>query len=135
MENSHFTQLNENLHPGYKPPTIKRLGNEILDSVHSQLQSTSAVDLKRKNVMISMDGWTNVNGDPIISFCIFSDSKTNLLDWSNSTGELQTSEHFLEKLRFRLRFEKIFTNADCGHGNGQLCSHGQGPNSDKQKNR
>ena len=46
VENSHFTEPSEKLRPGYKPPTRKRLGNEILDSVHSQWQSTAAVDLK-----------------------------------------------------------------------------------------
>ena len=55
VENSHFTELIENLHPGYKPSTRKCLGNEILDSIHSQLQSTAPVDLKGK--CDDFNGW------------------------------------------------------------------------------
>ena len=65
VESTSFKELCHALHPGYKPPNRKILGNEILDTVHTQLESKCSKKLNGKEVTLCIDGWSNTCNDPM----------------------------------------------------------------------
>ena len=59
MESTSFKELCQALHPGYKPPDRKVIGNEILDNLLAQLESKCSQELNGKEVTLCIDGWSN----------------------------------------------------------------------------
>ena len=70
----------QKLRPGYNPPDRKRMAGDILDGVYDQLQETAQAKLQGKMVTLSMDGWSDINNDPILVFCIIYDGQAYLVD-------------------------------------------------------
>ena len=51
-----FKEMIEVLHPGYRPPTRKKIAGQLLDQVHSELIVDAKDDLADKDVTLGVDG-------------------------------------------------------------------------------
>jgi len=95
VENKHFVKLCSDLRPGYKPPSRKKLGNELLNSVHDEV----CKDMKRnileegKTITLMQDGWSNIHNDPIIAHSIYNGKKAYILSITDTGSAKKTSEY------------------------------------------
>ena len=102
----------QKLRPGYNPPDRKRMAGDILDGVYDQLQETAQAKLQGKMVTLSMDGWSDINNDPILGFCIIYDGQAYLVDTVQTSGSAQTAEYLSEIATEKVRMvnEKYLCN-------------------------
>ena len=77
VENKHFVKLCSDLRPGYKPPSRKKLGNELLNSVHDEV----CKDMKRnileegKTITLMQDGWSNIHNTLLLPIAFTTERK------------------------------------------------------------
>ena len=64
-EHSSFTQFISKLRPSYKPPTRKRLSEELLDKLFDDCKEQAAQQLTRKLV-----GRLNIDNEPIVCIAV-----------------------------------------------------------------
>lgn len=85
------------LRPGYVPPNEKALSNHILDSVYENELSKCEDELKGETVSVSLDGWTNVNSDPVICACITKENGDVILaETIDTTGHSHDTKYLKE---------------------------------------
>ncbi|XP_063711470.1 uncharacterized protein LOC134839779 [Symsagittifera roscoffensis] len=96
VESTSFKELCHALHPGYKPPNRKILGNEILDTVHTQLESKCSKKLIGKEVTLCIDGWSNTCNDPIVAASIQHEGDAYIIGSLDTSGEPHTGEYLAE---------------------------------------
>lgn len=70
MENTHFQKFCALLRPGYKPVDRHTLADKLLDKIYEEEQNNCAISLKGEPVCLSIDGWSNLRNEPIISAAI-----------------------------------------------------------------
>lgn len=92
VEHPYFHRVCSALRPGYKPPTAKQVGSQLLDYTHARLQSTMKSNLDGKVVTLQQDGWTNIKDDPIIATTINSDGQSFFLDAVEPGCKKKTSD-------------------------------------------
>ena len=67
------------LRPGYLPPSRYDVGGKLLDKVQSSLMDTCRLTLENKTVSLSLDGWSNVHNEPIVSVSVKTDKGDSFL--------------------------------------------------------
>lgn len=94
-----FIKMIKMLRPGYTPPCRKRLADDLLDSVYSEVSGEIVSAMKDVNsVVLTQDGWSSVQNDPIIAHS-FSDGKESyLLELVESGKSKKTAEYCTEIL-------------------------------------
>jgi hypothetical protein len=80
VEHPLFKDLVQSLRPGFTPPTRKKLGDQLLNKVHSNLQENMHESLKDKTVTLVEDGWSDPHNNAVIARCLNVDGKSFLLD-------------------------------------------------------
>ena len=66
VEHPTFKALMRALRPSYSPPSRKDLSGPLLEEVHALCEKEAADLLENKLVTLNLDGWSNVNEEPII---------------------------------------------------------------------
>ena len=80
-EGNEFKNFCSALRPGYNPPNRKQLGGNLLDTVYDEVLEKTKDDLKNKDcVILTQDGWSSVQNDPIIAHSFFDGEKNLLLN-------------------------------------------------------
>lgn len=98
VNHSEFIKLVEMLHPGYKLPTDKEIGNELLDTVYKNTISSMKDDLKNKKVCMSIDGWSNLHHEPVICIVVTDvlDNYVHLIKTINTNDNKHDASYLLE---------------------------------------
>ena len=66
-EHPAFKNLISTLRPGYFPPNRKELGDNLLDEVYTEAQSSMKAAIDGKTGTLIQDGWSNVHNEPIVA--------------------------------------------------------------------
>lgn len=66
VEHPEFKKLLVMMRPGYCPPNRKKIANELLDEIYSQISNQTKKQLENKVVCMSQDGWSNIRNESII---------------------------------------------------------------------
>ncbi|CAG9825826.1 unnamed protein product [Phaedon cochleariae] len=94
VEHPEFIKYSEMLHPGYKPPNRKVIGNTLLDQVYQEELDKCQIYLENKTVCLSIDGWSNIRNEPIICACVVNeDGSVFLVNTTDTSGSPHTSEY------------------------------------------
>ena len=92
----HFKKLIKDLRPGYSPPDRKTLSGKILTNVYNELTQQAKNVLSGSKVTLCLDGWSNINNDPIIASSIQYRDKVYLVNSIDTTGHPHTGENLAE---------------------------------------
>lgn len=85
------------LRPGYKPPNRKQIAENLIPELYEKTKKKVQEDLKGKPVTFALDGWQNVNNDPLICAAIQMDNgESYLTAVIDSSGEQQLSRNLLK---------------------------------------
>ena len=98
-DNTEFIKLCALLRPGFKPPSRKRLRNEILDSVFQNEKSKCKNLLTNKTVCMCLDGWSNVHNEGLGLVCssvVLPTGETFLVDTVDTSGQAHTADYLLK---------------------------------------
>ena len=69
------------LRPGYRPPSRFDIGGRLLNKFQATMMEDCKELLEGKTVSIALDGWSNVNHEPVVYVCVTtSDGETYLTD-------------------------------------------------------
>ena len=96
VESKQFVRLCENLRPGYKPPTRRGIGSEVLDRCHSRIVSDCSSVLHGKEVPMCLDGWTNASHDSIIASSIQNAGNVYIVETTDASGYSHTTENLTQ---------------------------------------
>ena len=98
VDHTSFKELCSTLRPSYRPPSRHQIGGDLLNAVNEECQEIAKKALKDELVTLSLDGWTNVNNEPIVCIaCTTCKGDTFLISTVDTSGNSQTAE-YLEKL-------------------------------------
>lgn len=101
------------LHPGYKPPDRKTVGGKLLNEVYLNEMKDCDTATNRSNGVLSIDGWENVNNEPIICASVTTTSGCVILvDAIDTTGIQHISEN-LYNLAKKKTIKKTEENFKC----------------------
>ena len=93
------------LRPGYKPPTRQKLANELLDKVYDDEIMKSKEIFNAEIVTLAIDGWSNINNDPVISGSITKhDGTVSLVKTIDTSGEKHDAA-YLKRLACEIKIE------------------------------
>lgn len=93
VESEHFKALVSKLRPGYSPPNRIKLGDSVLDAVHTELVSEARQALTGKEVTLCLDGWSNVNSESLIVASIQWENSVYIVDSIDCSAERHTGEY------------------------------------------
>lgn len=111
-EHSEFKKLLNKLRPGYKPPNRQRIGGELFNSFYETELHKIKPELKNNVVCLSIDGWSNVHNEPIVSICLTTNNgHTYLVDSTDTSGHPHTGDYLEEIVSDSIK--KIETLYEC----------------------
>ena len=94
VKHPEFIKLCQLLWPGYKPPTRKQLGGNILDQVHNTVLGDSKEQLEGQTAAMCLDGWSNVCNEPIVcASAALPTGATYLIDSVDTSGSPHTADN------------------------------------------
>ena len=67
------------MHPGYKVPTRKQVGESILNEVYDEEIAESRILLKGQIVSMDLDGWSNVHNEPVVCVSVTNENSGSFL--------------------------------------------------------
>jgi len=70
VDNQYFKEVVRLLNPAYRIQTRQTLGNEILNTVYTEVNNKMKNDLKERKGVLLQDGWSTSQNEPVISHCI-----------------------------------------------------------------
>ena len=91
-ESNTYKEMMANLRPGYRVPNSKSIGNPILE-VFSETTEAASKTLAGNRVTLCMDGWSNINNDPIVAASIQYGDKVYVVDSVDTSGLVHTGEN------------------------------------------
>ena len=98
VENEEFLALIEMLRPGYRPPSRKEIGSELLELVYEKIYAVCKEKVEGKTVSMELDGWSNVHNDPLICCSVTTaEGDTFLTSTIDTEDERHTADN-LEKI-------------------------------------
>ena len=97
VDHTSFKELCSTLRPCYRPPSRHQIEGDLLNAVNEECQEIAKKDLKDELVTLSLDGWTNVNNEPIVCIACTCKGNTLLISTIDTSGNFQTAE-YLERL-------------------------------------
>ena len=74
-EHPQFLRVLQLIRTGYKPPTRKAIGSNLLDTVTDQLQEDMRTAIAGKSATLVQDGWSNCHNEPVVASCLQTSSK------------------------------------------------------------
>ena len=80
-----------NLRPGYRAPNSKSIGNPILE-VFSETTDAASKTLAGERVTLCVEGWSNINNDPIVAASIQYGDRVYVVDSVDTSGLAHTGE-------------------------------------------
>lgn len=85
--NKEFLKLCSAMRPGYVPPNEKQMANELLDKIYDQELQETKKNFKNNVVCLAIDGWSNINNNPLLSSCIIKEGGVvALVDSCDTSG-------------------------------------------------
>lgn len=101
-----FVKMCRVLRPGYNPPKRRKIANENLDPAYSKprdraidmINSTSKPRTSPHHYTLVSDGWTNIQSESIVNYCLVSPDgqalshKSDPTDANSHTGEYLAAE-------------------------------------------
>jgi len=65
-----FDKMIQSLRSGYKPPSSKMIGGQLLDITYEKNEIDLKEKLQSKSLILTIDGWSNVRNDPILAISL-----------------------------------------------------------------
>ena len=94
IENPEFLKACQMLRPGYNPPSRKKLGGEILETIFEDVEKEIEEELSKSSFLtISQDGWSNSSNDPIIAHSFHTGNRTFLHNIVDSGSQEKNSDY------------------------------------------
>ena len=98
VEHPEFVKMVQMLCPGYRPPSHKQVGGELLDDVQTKLMEECKEQLQVKTVAMSLDGWSNIHNELVVCVSLTTaEGHTYLTETVDTSGHRHTLE-YLEKV-------------------------------------
>lgn len=79
IEHPEFKKLVSSLRPGYTPPSSYMIGNQILTEVYKSELESSKTRLSGRTVCMDLDGWSNINNEPVLCASITTEAGNSYL--------------------------------------------------------
>lgn len=99
VEEKEFVHLIEGLRPGYKPPNRKAIAGRLLDTIHEEVLDEMKGKISMKDTLVlTQDGWSSVQNDPIIAHSFFDGEKNHLLNLKDSGTNKKDADYCFELL-------------------------------------
>ncbi|KAM7175497.1 uncharacterized protein RBU57_001643 [Macrochelys suwanniensis] len=97
IENPRFINMVQSLRPGYSPPNRADVAGKLLDKVYEREIEQCAKGLEEKIVNLSLDGWSNVQNDPVVCACVTTEEGNIVLtETIDTSGNAHTAEYLQE---------------------------------------
>ncbi|KAB0803242.1 hypothetical protein PPYR_00212 [Photinus pyralis] len=85
------------LRSGFKPPSARNFGGEILEDVHATLQEKCKQDLQGQVVSMVLDGWSNIHNEPIVCCSVVTQNgESVLVETVDTSGNAHTADYLKE---------------------------------------
>jgi hypothetical protein len=97
VEHAEFLKLITMLRPGYAPPNIRKVSDELLNNVFDSFTSKTQMKLSSKTVCMALDSWSNIRNESIVCVCVTDmiDNVVYLLETIDTKDNSHTSEYLL----------------------------------------
>ncbi|CAG9814586.1 unnamed protein product [Phaedon cochleariae] len=96
-DHAEFRQLCNIMRPGYKPPSRRQIGGQILDDTYQSVLEECKQKLEGQVVSMSLDGWSNIHNEPIVCCSIMTQSGDSyLVSTLDTSGHPHTAEYLKE---------------------------------------
>ena len=96
-EHAEFRELCKVMRPGYKPPSRRQIGGQILDDTYQSVVEECKQKLEGQVVSMSLDGWSNIHNEPIVCCSIMTQSGDSyLMSTIDTSGHPHTAEYLKE---------------------------------------
>lgn len=93
-DSAEFKNMCSMLRPGFKPPSSRKLADELLDEVHNSVMSDAKERLKNAYLSMSLDGWSNVHNEPVVCCSVTTEyGESFLVKTIDTSGNAHTSEY------------------------------------------
>ena len=92
-ESNTYKEMMANLRPGYRARNSKSIGNPILEKIFCETTEAASKTLAGERVTLCMDGWSNINNDPIVAASIQYGDKVYVVDSVDTSGLAHTGEN------------------------------------------
>ena len=86
------------LRPGYRPPSRKEIGSELLELVYEKIYAVCKEKVEGKTVSMELDGWSNVHNDPLICCSVTTAEGDTFLTSTIDTEDERHTADILKKL-------------------------------------
>ncbi len=95
IEGKEFVELCGELRPGYKPPTLRKLTGQLLDTIYEECENDfiARVEASTGLLILTQDGWSSCSNDPIIGHC-FTDGNTSFLHSLIDSGSTKNTAEY-----------------------------------------
>lgn len=109
-DHAEFQELCKIMRPGYKPPSRRQIGGQILDDTYQSILEECKQKLEGQVVSMSLDGWSNIHNEPIVCCSIMTQSGDSyLVSTLDTSGHPHTAEYLKEVATDAIRkTEQIF---------------------------
>lgn len=87
-----FDKMIQSLRPGYKPPSSKMIGGQLLDITYEKNEIDLKEKLQSKSLILTIDGWSNVRNDPILAISLHTGIESFLFNAYDSGSEKKTAK-------------------------------------------
>jgi hypothetical protein len=84
------------LRPGYVPAERHDIAGPILDKLYEVERERTVLVLHGVMATLAIDGWSNINNDPVIGIAIAAVGKSYLVDTVDTTGQSHTADYLLQ---------------------------------------
>lgn len=96
-DHAEFRELCNVMRPGYKPPSRRQIGGQILDDTYRSVLEECKQKLEGQVVSMSLDGWSNIHNEPIVCCSIMTQSGDSyLVSTLDTSGHPHTAEYLKE---------------------------------------
>ena len=93
-DHEEFHKLLHMLRPGYKPPSRKDISDKMIEKVHDSLQDDCRTKLRNSTVSMTLDGWSNIQNEPIVCATITTaEGEVYITDTIDTSGNSHTAEY------------------------------------------
>lgn len=96
-DNPLWKDMIQSLHPGYDSPNRRTLSGTLLDEVFNGVQKHIRDDIKRSEVTLMQDGWSDIHNSPVIATAIHTGEKSHFVS-SVETGSNVKDAAYCTKL-------------------------------------
>ena len=97
VENPAFVRFCKLLRAGYKLPSRKLIGDNLLDTVNDNLEEDMKTAISGKTATYIEDGWSNIHNEPVIASCLQVEGKNYFLESYEAKAMTKSAENLVAK--------------------------------------